>query len=386
MDYAKLNTIAEISSGQGAPQGSNSYSTTGMPFIKAGNLDDLLSTKNEYKSCQLVSQKIAQKYKLKEYPTDTIVFAKSGMSAMKGRVYCLNNSSYVVNHLATIVPDKNKVEPRYLKYFFQVFSPTKLIKDRAYPSIRLQDIGNVKVSLPVLTEQQSIVNLLDQADSLRHKRKQAIDLLDDYLKSAFLEMFGDPVLNTKKWQLMKLSKVGTLERGKSKHRPRNAPELLGGPYPLIQTGEVANSGGYIKNYSQTYSKLGLEQSRMWPIGTLCITIAANIAKTGILTFEACFPDSVVGFTPNEKVKTEYVQYWFKFLQKILEEKAPESAQKNINLAILRNLDIPVPPIELQDKFVEKTQIVENLRMTMKKQSHELDSQFNALMLKSFSIN
>ena len=80
---------------------------------------------------------------------------------------------------------------------------------------------------------------------------------------------------------------------------------------------------------------------MWLKGTLCITIAANIAKTGILTFDACFPDSVVGFIPNEKTNNDYTQLWMSFLQKILEDSAPESAQKNINLSILRDLDFPL---------------------------------------------
>ena len=106
---------------------------------------------------------------------------------------------------------------------------------------------------------------------------------------------------------------------------------------------------------------------MWPVGTLCITIAANIAKTGILTFEACFPDSVVGFSPNDKVRAEYIQYWLDFLQKILEDKAQEAAQKNINLEILRNLDIPVPPIEMQDKFVKIIQETVNLKQKMHEQ-------------------
>ena len=94
--------------------------------------------------------------------------------------------------------------------------------------------------------------------------------------------------------------MGELAREKSKNRPRNAPELLNGPYPLIQTGDIANAGIYLKEYTQTYSELGLKQSKMWKKGTLCITIAANIAKASILTFDACFPDSVVAFIPSEK--------------------------------------------------------------------------------------
>ena len=94
-------------------------------------------------------------------------------------------------------------------------------------------------------------------------------------------MFGDPVKNEKNLPLEQLSKIGILERGKSQHRPRNAPELLGGPYPLIQTGDVSNSNIYITTYSNTYSELGLKQSKLWEPGTLCITIAANIAQTAI---------------------------------------------------------------------------------------------------------
>ncbi len=213
-------------------------------------------------------------------------------------------------------------------------------------------LKSFEIPLPPLEEQKRIATILDKADAIRRKRQQAIQLTDEFLRAVFLDMFGDPVTNPKGWEIAKLSDVGTLDRGKSKHRPRNDPALLGGDYPLIQTGDVANSKGYIKKYKSTYSELGLEQSRLWPAGTLCITIAANIAKTGVLTFDACFPDSVVGFTPNHKATVEYVQHWLGFLQKTLEASAPESAQKNINLAILRNLDIPLPEIEKQRAFSE----------------------------------
>lgn len=94
----------------------------------------------------------------------------------------------------------------------------------------------------------------------------------------FVEMFGDPVTNPMDWPIRYLGNLGELDRGVSKHRPRNEPSLLNGPYPLIQTGDVANCDGYIRKYTSTYSEEGLRQSRLWPQGTLCITIAANIGK------------------------------------------------------------------------------------------------------------
>jgi type I restriction enzyme S subunit len=114
------------------------------------------------------------------------------------------------------------------------------------------------------------------------------------------------------WAWAALPWLGELNRGKSRHRPRNAVQLFGGPYPFIQTGDVARSGGRIITHSQTYSKEGLAQSRLWPAGTVCITIAANIADSGILTYPACFPDSVVGFIADERLcSSEYVEFFIR---------------------------------------------------------------------------
>jgi len=282
---------------------------------------------------------------------------------------------------------KDTFDEKYLAHYFRspIFQrdKDKLCSGATQKAINNGSFAKLKVPKYPLNKQKKIASVLDQADNLRQKRKEQLRLLDDYLKSVFLEMFGDPVVNPKGWKVMKFRKVGVLDRGVSKHRPRNAPELLGGPYPLIQTGDVSNSGGYITSYKSTYSEVGLKQSKIWPIGTLCITIAANIAKTGILTFEACFPDSVVSFIPNDLVKTEYIQWWLSFLQKILEEKAPESAQKNINLGILRELDIPVPSIGRQNRFVEIINNVQQTKQKMRVSLDEMNNHFNALMQRYF---
>jgi type I restriction enzyme, S subunit len=147
-------------------------------------------------------------------------------------------------------------------------------------------------------------------------------------------------------------------RGKSKHRPRNDPKLYGGNTPFIQTGDIRNASHVIEAYSQTYSEIGLKQSKLWPKDTLCITIAANIAETSILGFDACFPDSVIGFVANpEKTTSGYVEYLLSSLKTKLEEMGQGSAQSNINLGTFENLKFPFPPLaeqvriaSLLDKF------------------------------------
>ena len=201
-----------------------------------------------------------------------------------------------------------------------------------------------------MKEQISICEKLDKLYGVIKLREQELQLLDDLIKARFIELFGDPVSNSYDLPEATLPDLGKFGRGVSKHRPRNDIKLLGGKYPLIQTGDVANAGLYITSYSNTYSELGLKQSKMWDKGTLCITIAANIAKTAILEFDACFPDSVVGFTANERTNNIFIHYWFSFFQAILESQAPESAQKNINLKILSELKVIVPEKKKQDEF------------------------------------
>jgi type I restriction enzyme S subunit len=145
------------------------------------------------------------------------------------------------------------------------------------------------------------------------------------------------------WRWLRLPQLGTLDRGRSRHRPRNDPRLFGGKYPFIQTGDVRAAHRFLKSYNQTYSDFGLSQSRLWPIGTLCITIAANIANTAILTFDACFPDSVVGFSADpDRTTASYVEFFLRTAQADLEAFAPATAQKNINLETLGEVLGSVP--------------------------------------------
>jgi len=151
-----------------------------------------------------------------------------------------------------------------------------------------------------------------------------------------------------RWVITKLSSLGTFDRGKSKHRPRDASHLYGGQYPFIQTGDITASGGRITCYKQTYSEAGLAQSKLWPSGTLCITIAANIADTALLTFPACFPDSVVGFIPYaDKADVRFIEFMFRAFRANVKSKAYGSVQENINLEVLRNLAFPIPDLGTQ---------------------------------------
>ena len=291
-------------------------------------------------------------------------------SYVNGNAMALDNLSY-------------EIDIRYLYYYLIHRGLNDVITGSAQPQIVRQSLSKVLIEYPHLETQKEIVAQLEKTDCLISLRKQQLSKLDELVKSRFIEMFGDPVYNPNGLPTKPLAELGSLDRGRSKHRPRNDPKLLGGPYPLIQTGEVSNAGLYITEYQNTYSEFGLKQSKMWNAGTLCITIAANIAQTAILTFDACFPDSVVGFIPSEEIDAIYMHYWFSFFQKILDEQAPQVAQKNINLKILSELQVTIPSKEEQQEFVAFVKQTDKSKFEIQKSLDQLETLKKALMQKYF---
>jgi len=156
------------------------------------------------------------------------------------------------------------------------------------------------------------------------------------------------------WQPKGLDELGHVSRGRSRHRPRDAAHLYGGSYPFIQTSDVKHANLYVTEYSQTYSEAGLAQSKMWKAGTLCITIAANIADTAILGIDACFPDSVIGFIPDQdKADARFIKYLFDaLLQRQYKTFTQGAAQDNLSQAKLLSLKFPIPGLSEQQYIAD----------------------------------
>lgn len=265
---------------------------------------------------------------------------------------------------------------RYVLLFFRYFEAQLASKGTGttFKAITQDVVKNLEIPIPPLPEQERIVSRIEElfsqldagVETLKKTKAQLAVYRQAVLKEAFegrltihvpvnlpLSWESSDETNTlpaipEEWHYIALKYLGDLGRGKSKHRPRNDPTLfVDGKYPFIQTGDVKAATNCITSFTKQYGEFGLSQSKLWPKGTLCITIAANIAETAFLGIDACFPDSIVGFTPNESILAEYVRYFVESQKIRLWAFAPATAQKNINLDTLENLIVPYCSIDEQ---------------------------------------
>ena len=214
---------------------------------------------------------------------------------------------------------------------------------------------NLAILLPPLPEQRAIAAVLDSIDEAI-ERTEAVIAATERLRDALLhelltrgvpgwhsEWKDAPGIGTIPacWEVVRLGEVTQVERGKFAHRPRNEPRFYGGDVPFVQTGDVVRANGRINHHSQTLNDLGLSISRLFPAGTIIVTIAANIGETAIADYPVAFPDSLVGVTPTG-ISTSFLEYFLRTQKGRLNQFAPESAQKNINLEDLRPLSTALP--------------------------------------------
>lgn len=275
------------------------------------------------------------------------------------------------------------VLPKFIFYRMQIIEFDASTHKRYW----IQHYSKIKVKIPpTVSEQEHIVSrieeLFSQLDASVSELKTAQERLKVYRQAVLKEAFDQCK------EFVPLSSLGDLGRGKSKHRPRNDPALFeNGKYPFIQTGDVKAASKYITDYSKMYGLVGLQQSKLWPKGTLCITIAANIAETAFLGIDACFPDSVVGFTPQEKILPEYVRFFIESQKQRLWAFAPATAQKNINLDTLEKLMIPYCPVDKQREIIcetdSKITICDNIEQTIATALQQAEALRQSILKKAF---
>ena len=380
-----LKEIAIISAGQGAPQGDKNYCDNGTPFVKAGNLLELIED-NSIDNIQKVSYDVAKSHKLKLYPKGTVLFAKSGMSCLKGYVYVLPCDAYVVSHLACITP---KIDiSQYLKYYFDYNKPNKLVKDPAYPSISLSDIGDLKIKLKDENERNNIVSSLSKIEEIISLRKRQLQQLDELVKARFVELFSHNV------DKVPMNSMCVVSGGYS----FKSSDITGdGNIKILQIGNVYlndvnwDTINYLpEGYDKTYSKFLLNENDIVvaltrPIIQSLGNVKACLVKNSDLP---CLLNQRVGrIVPRDDtnvcIKFVYGCLMTDDFTRYVESCCTGCSQPNISTKDLDNYMIPNATYEQQIEFVNFKEQVDKSKSVVQKALDEAQTLFDSLMQKYF---
>ena len=321
----------------------------------------------------IASNGVSYSGQVKRFHAEDVLFGK--LRPYLAKVTCPKLNGVCVGEFLVLRPHNANLWPRYLEQLLRSKPAIDTIDSSTFgakmPRADWQFIGDLPFPLPPLPEQRAIVRYLDYVGRrirryLTAKRK-LIALLEEEKQAVINQAVTrglDPNLPLKPsgvgwlgevpehWEVRRLSQVSGILRGRFTHRPRNDPSLYDGPYPFIQTGEVAGANKMILRYRQTLNAKGLAVSTMFPGGTLVMTIAANIGDVAILSFDACFPDSVVGFVPSKSVYRDHLYYLFRAMKREFLREAPVNTQGNLNVDRIGSRKVAIPPLLEQADIVE----------------------------------
>jgi type I restriction enzyme, S subunit len=324
-------------------------------------------------------------------PRDNLIFAtRVGV----GKV-AINRLDLAINQdLAGVLVDPEKYDLAFLAYQLRSGRIQNVVTSQkrgaTIQGITRDSLKELEIYLPPRAEQQKIAAILSTVQRAIEQQERLLQLTTELKKSLLQKLFteglhGEPQKMTEigpvpeSWKLVPLSSLATIERGKFAHRPRNHPRFYGGSTPFVQTGDVSNCDGRIRSYTQSLNKDGVEISKIFPAGTILITIAANIGFTGILDFDSACPDSLIGLTPTHQISVEFLQYYLSTQQPQMDRMAPQGAQKNINIQFLKPWPILLPSKEEQAEIVKVLAAVDTKLAEVVKKRNTVKSLFRTLL-------
>ena len=289
------------------------------------------------------------------------------MDLYSGANCSVSNVSGVISPAYINLKSKDGINPFFYDYYFKVqywmmafFSYGKGVSFDNRWTLNAETLMNYPIVALPYDEQCKIADYLDKKcskiDAIIKKQQAVIENLKAYklsvitevvtkglnpnaeMKDSEIDWIGEIPVH---WNLCKLKYVTEIMRGKFNHRPRNDPKYYDGKYPFVQTGDVARASKFIETYSQTLNELGYSVSKEFPKGSICMTIAANVGDVAVLNFDACFPDSVVGFVPAEETHWNYLYYVLSAMKQQFTRNAIISTQLNLNIEIIKEEFIPI---------------------------------------------
>ena len=317
-----------------------------------------------------------------------IVFARTGATTGKSfLVTACPARAVFASYLIRVRPDTNAVEPRYLAWYFktpeywrQILSSTS---GTAQPGVNASKLKLLVVPTPPLDVQHRIADILDKADAIRRKRKEVIALTEELLRSAFLEIFGDPMTNPKGWPTCVLSEVCALVRGSSP-RPKGDPRYYGGPVPRLMVADMTRDGLYVTPRIDSLTVEGAKLSRPVPAGTVVMAVSGNVGVPARLEVDACIHDGFVAFTELQNLGPDFLLTLLSIMEPVWKADQAGAIFQNLTTTDVKRRTVILPSPEMQDQFskffAKHRQLVSRIQIS----ERAADELFDSMVYRAFS--
>jgi len=388
----KLSSFCRTGSG-GTPSRSNSkfFENGTIPWVKSGELKNRYITSVE----EYITELAVEKSSAKLVSKGSLLIAMYG--ATVGEVSQLTFDATTNQAICNIAPDENVCDVNYLYRFLEASKPYLLSRrvGGGQPNISQGIIKDLEVPLPSLSEQRRIASILDKADELRQKRQQAIEKLDQLLQATFIDMFGDPILNTKNWPSdKKLGDIADIVSGITKGRKITGKSLREIPYLAVSNVQDKYLNlSVIKTIEASDEEI--ERYKLQQ-GDLLLTEGGDPDKLGRGTLwnnevDECIHQNHVfrvrltskDFTPNYLnwiVGSEYGKRYF------LKSAKQTTGIASINMGQLKKLPLLIPPLDLQIQFDERCNKFHQIKKQLVESYKDINNLFKSLQNQAFSGN
>ena len=278
---------------------------------------------------------------------------------------------------------KEKLLPKYLYYFCLNFDFERLNKTVTIPSLTKSDLLRIEINVPSLPEQERIVAVLDSADRMIRLRRRELSLLDDLVKSRFVEMFGDPDLSQVQDNWRPISSIGKVVGGSTPKT--DIAEYWGGSYRWLTPAELTDASGYIFDSVRKLTKAGVDSCSLMemPVGTVILSSRAPIGKVAIAGNTFYCNQGFKNIICGEEIHPVFLFYLLLMNTEYLKYLGRGATFKEISKTIVENIRIPVPPISLQNEFADFGKKVEQMKASVQSAIDESQLLFDALMQQYF---
>ena len=346
--WIRVKTIAQIAAGNPAPQGETYFSNGQFPFVRTSDVGAVHRSDHFVGTADRVNQEAVDELGLRLFPTSTILFPKSGASTFLNHRVVLGELAYVASHLAGIICNEKKVSAKYVYRLLCQIDARSITPDQAYPSLRLTEIGNIKIPLPPLEVQREIVAEIEDYQKVIDGAR------------AVVENYRPHIVVDPEWTIVKLEDFCTIVRGSSP-RPKGDSRYYGGSIPRLMVADITRDGMYATPQIDSLTAEGATKSRPMNKGDVIITVSGNPGLPTILVVDACIHDGFVGLREiHDNVNREYL-YWI-----LLSQHQTNGLQsvgaifKNLTTHQIKEFKIPLPPLIIQQAIVAEIETEQSL--------------------------